>query len=163
MKRVFFLSVLCLTVSGLFGCVAATQNLETPNVPQGTATPNIPPLPTKIPVPSLTIQVPPPVDTMPTVVNKTPNAKETPITDETLLKLIEQAKIDLMQRADVVPDEITVKSAQAVEWRDSSLGCPMPGMMYAQMITPGYLIVLETNGKEYNYHASTTQVMYCEK
>ena len=85
------------------------------------------------------------------------------VSDPTLEKLIADAKQDLMQRANVPVDAITVVSAQPVEWRDSSLGCPIEGMMYAQVITPGYLIVLEANGQEYEYHASTTRVMYCEK
>ena len=44
-------------------------------------------------------------------------------------------------------------------WRTSSLGCifitgscPQPGFMYAQVITPGYRVVLEYAGKQYIYH-----------
>jgi hypothetical protein len=85
------------------------------------------------------------------------------ITDPNLLKLVNDAKADLTTRANVSPDAIRIKSAEAVEWRDSSLGCPMEGMMYTQVITPGYLIVLEAAGKEWNYHASTNRVMYCAK
>ena len=36
-------------------------------------------------------------------------------------------------------------------------------MMYAQVITPGYRIVLEVDGKSYEYHADTQRhVVYCE-
>jgi hypothetical protein len=83
------------------------------------------------------------------------------INDPTLLKLVNDAKADLATRAQVSPDAIVVKSAQAVEWRDSSLGCPIPGQMYLQVITPGYLIVLEAAGKEWNYHAGRNNVKYC--
>lgn len=85
------------------------------------------------------------------------------ITDATLLKLIDEAKADLVPRANVSLDAITLKSAEAREWRDSSLGCPQEGMMYAQVITPGYFIVLEAAGKEWNYHASMNRVMWCAK
>lgn len=85
------------------------------------------------------------------------------ISDPTLLKLVNEAKADLTTRANVVPGEITVKKAEAVEWQDASLGCPKPGIFYAQMITPGYLIVLEAGGKEWQYHASTTSVMWCDR
>ncbi len=85
------------------------------------------------------------------------------ITDPTLLKLVNEAKADLTTRAKVAPDAITLTSAQAVEWNDSSLGCPMEGQMYLQVITPGYLIVLEAAGKEWKYHASTNRVMWCDK
>ncbi|MDE0199460.1 MAG: hypothetical protein OXK78_14760 [Caldilineaceae bacterium] len=72
-----------------------------------------------------------------------------------LSRLVERASEDLMQTAGVVADEITVLSTEEVEWSDTSLGCPEPDGMYAQMITPGYLIVLETGGESYNYHTST--------
>ena len=72
-----------------------------------------------------------------------------------LSRLVERATEDLMQAANVASDEITVLSTEEVEWSDTSLGCPEPDGMYAQMITPGYLIVLETGGESYNYHTST--------
>ena len=72
-----------------------------------------------------------------------------------LSRLVERATEDLMQSANVASDEITVLSTEEVEWSDTSLGCPEPDGMYAQMITPGYLIVLETGGESYNYHTST--------
>lgn len=34
----------------------------------------------------------------------------------------------------------------------ASLGCPQPGMVYAEVLTPGYLILLEANNDEYEYH-----------
>jgi hypothetical protein len=41
---------------------------------------------------------------------------------------------------------------RAVEWRDGSLGCAQAGMMYPQVITPGYRIVLSADGVKYEYH-----------
>ena len=32
-------------------------------------------------------------------------------------------------------------SSESVQWSDASLGCPQEGMMYAQVITPGYKLV----------------------
>jgi hypothetical protein len=46
-----------------------------------------------------------------------------------------------------------VVRVEAVEWPDTSLGCPKPGEFYAQVITPGYLIVLAVDGEEIEYHA----------
>ncbi|HZQ10608.1 MAG TPA: hypothetical protein VFD70_28775 [Anaerolineae bacterium] len=86
----------------------------------------------------------------------------TAVTDPTLVQLIAQAKADLAQRVSAPSDSITVKSTQAMEWSDASLGCPKPGVMYIQVITPGYLIVLQAGGKDYNYHTSLTQVVLCE-
>jgi hypothetical protein len=62
------------------------------------------------------------------------------------------ALADLAAKLSVAPEAITVKSVEPIEWPDASLGCPQPGMMYAQVITPGYRIVLEVDGKSYEYH-----------
>jgi len=43
----------------------------------------------------------------------------------------------------VDPSAITVVWVETKEWPDTSLGCPEPGMMYTQVITPGYLVVLD--------------------
>ncbi len=77
--------------------------------------------------------------------------------------VVNQAQADLASRLGVSESAIVVKTVQAQEWPDASLGCPKPGIMYAQVITPGYLIVLEANGKQYEYHASGTRAVLCTK
>lgn len=58
---------------------------------------------------------------------------------------------------------IVVQSVEAVDWPDSSLGCPAPGKMYAQAIKPGFLIILTLDGSEYEYHTNEdTHVVLCE-
>ena len=74
------------------------------------------------------------------------------VVDDPLSRLVERATEDLMQAANTAAEEITVVSTEEMEWSDTSLGCPEPDGMYAQMITPGYLIVLETGGESYKYH-----------
>lgn len=59
---------------------------------------------------------------------------------------------DLVQRIAVKRTAVYVLRAQAVEWPDTSLGCPKEGMMYAQVITPGFLILLSAEGRVYEYH-----------
>jgi hypothetical protein len=56
----------------------------------------------------------------------------------------------------ISPDEITIQSFEPVDWPDTSLGCPEPGMMYAQVITPGYAFVLEAAGEQYEVHTDQT-------
>ena len=71
---------------------------------------------------------------------------------------------DLIQRAGVAVDAITVVSGEAVEWPDGGVGCPRPGAMYPQVITPGYKLVLAANGREYNYHSSEQGPFFlCER
>jgi hypothetical protein len=77
--------------------------------------------------------------------------------------LVEKARQDAARRAGVARDQVTVKSVRAVQWSDSSLGCPEPGMMYAQVITPGYLISLDAGGKTYVYHSDERdRVVTCD-
>lgn len=48
--------------------------------------------------------------------------------------------------------EVTVVSSEAVEWPDACLGVTLEDEMCAQVITPGYKIVLSANGNTYTYH-----------
>ncbi|MCX7707861.1 MAG: hypothetical protein N2204_07620 [Anaerolineae bacterium] len=68
---------------------------------------------------------------------------------------------DLAGRLGIPESAITVRAVEAVEWPDASLGCPRPGMMYAQVITPGYRIVLEAGGRTYDYHTSQSHAVLC--
>jgi len=73
------------------------------------------------------------------------------------------AKADLAQQSGVPVDQIKLVSMEAVEWSDTSLGCPQEGYMYAQVITPGYVMVLEAQGQSYEYHTdTTTSVVWCQ-
>lgn len=83
--------------------------------------------------------------------------------DQTDNPIIVQAKEDLAKRLGVQISEIELLSFEEVVWPDSSLGCPQPGMAYAQMLTPGFLIILSVDDQAYEYHASRgTEVIYCE-
>ena len=59
---------------------------------------------------------------------------------------------DLAGRLGVGASTITVTRHEEVSWSDGSLGCPKPGYVYTQAITPGYLIVLTVDGRDYEYH-----------
>lgn len=69
--------------------------------------------------------------------------------------LVDRAKRDLAVQQNTNADAVTLVSAEYRDWPDSALGCPRPGMMYAQVITPGYLITLEHDGATYEYHTDT--------
>lgn len=82
--------------------------------------------------------------------------------DPTLARLIEMAKEDLAQRLSVTATSINLMEIEEVEWSDSSLGCPQPGMEYLQVITPGYRILLESNGSQHEYHSNRdAHLVYC--
>lgn len=66
--------------------------------------------------------------------------------------LVEAVMADLAQQRSLPADEISVVSVEPQQWSDASLGCPQEGFMYAQVVTPGYLIILEAGGQQYAYH-----------
>jgi hypothetical protein len=51
-------------------------------------------------------------------------------------------------------DQVTVIRAQRVMWSDASLGCPSGGVSYIQVLTPGYWVVLEAEGIEYDFRSA---------
>lgn len=78
--------------------------------------------------------------------------------------MVELSKQALARELNIKPEEIAVVGVTATEWNDGSLGCPKPDMMYLQVITPGYQIVLEAQGQTYNYHTDTrSQVVRCDE
>jgi hypothetical protein len=72
------------------------------------------------------------------------------------------AVADLAAHLGIAVDAITVISVEQVEWSDASLGCAKPGQMYAQVVTPGYRIVLEAGGQTYEYHTGEGRVVRCK-
>jgi len=80
----------------------------------------------------------------------------------TLQNLTELAREDLAKRLSIPITKISLLEAKKVTWSDSSLGCPQDGFVYAQILTPGYLIVLEHDNNRYEYHAGKgPNVIYC--
>lgn len=65
-----------------------------------------------------------------------------------------QAAEEAAAAANVAVDQVSLMRASAVTWSDSSLGCPEPDMMYTQVLTPGYWLVLSAGGQEFDFRAS---------
>lgn len=59
---------------------------------------------------------------------------------------------DLASRLDIDRAEIEVVAFEAVTWRDGSLGCPQPDMMYTQALVDGYVVQLRAGEETYQYH-----------
>ncbi len=74
------------------------------------------------------------------------------------------ARADLAQRLDVEPEAIKVISVEEVTWPDASLGCPQPGRTYAQGVTPGFRVVLESSPGRAVYHTDRARALIlCEE
>jgi hypothetical protein len=75
---------------------------------------------------------------------------------------VESIAIDTLAAELKIPkDRIQVDSVRAVEWRDSSIGCPKPDFAYMQVITPGHEVRLHADGKAYVVHEARNQAFVC--
>ena len=61
----------------------------------------------------------------------------------------------------IAPETIEVDTVRAVEWRDSSLGCPKPGIAYRDVITPGYKVVLRVGKQIHVVHEAGERAIVC--
>lgn len=68
--------------------------------------------------------------------------------------MVERAATALAADLGIERGAVTVTRVERTEWPDSSLGCPEPGKAYLQVITPGYRVVLDANGRSYEYHTN---------
>ena len=90
------------------------------------------------------------------------NPQNAEISDQN--EMVEKAKEDLAQKLSFSSNDIHVKNITKKEWGDASLGCSQAGMAYIQLVTPGYQILLETNGKTYDYRSDLEgRVELCAK
>lgn len=91
-------------------------------------------------------------------------ATTAPVTGEVPAALMDQARSDLAKRTGLDPATFSTVRAEQVVWADGSLGCPAPGTMYTQMVTPGYWIQLDAGGKTYDYRSTDAgPVSLCEQ
>jgi hypothetical protein len=77
---------------------------------------------------------------------------------------IDAALADAANRLGVPRAQLRAARVERREWPDASLGCPQPGMMYAQVITPGYLVVVAGASKQLEYHTDTRgRAVFCRE
>ena len=58
------------------------------------------------------------------------------------------AKDIVARERGIDPAEVVIVSVEAMEFTDSSLGCPQPDMSYLQVITSGYKVIANTPTEE---------------
>lgn len=63
-------------------------------------------------------------------------------------------RADAARRAGGAESAVKVTSVQPVTWPDASIGCPQPGLLYAQVLVPGWRVVLDAGGRRFDYHAA---------
>jgi inhibitor of cysteine peptidase len=67
---------------------------------------------------------------------------------------VEAARAALAQAEQVAETEIVVREVTAVEWSNACLGAAAADEMCAEVITPGYKVVLAWDGAVYTYHTN---------
>ena len=68
----------------------------------------------------------------------------------------------LNEQFKIASADVTVKEVTPMSWPDASLGCPRIGVMYIQVVTPGYQIVLDADGRTFTFHTDAKdRVVLC--
>lgn len=77
-------------------------------------------------------------------------------------EIITRAKKDLARLRGISSEKIVLKHVEAVTWPDTSLGYPQAGMVYAQIVTPGYRLLLSVETADFEYRTdSHLRIIYC--
>lgn len=80
--------------------------------------------------------------------------------------VVDAALTDAATHLSVGKDQLRVDQVEPRQWPDSSLGCPQPGQLYSQIVTPGYLIIISSSsaGKQLEYHTDArSRVTLCHE
>jgi hypothetical protein len=73
---------------------------------------------------------------------------------------IAEAMIDLAAR-DIPGEAVDLVGLLALDWPDSSLGCPQADGEYEEAVTPGYRMVFKVGDDRIMYHTSTRTIKRC--
>lgn len=98
-------------------------------------------------------QVPTPEPKAPVSPTPQPTPVPTPPWPAESQPLIDLAVADLAGMVNASVDRIAVVRVEAVDWPDGCLGCAKAGEFCTEAIVPGYRVVLEVGGQEYEYRA----------
>ena len=85
------------------------------------------------------------------------------VTGEVPSDIMEKILVDLAERTGAEEGDIKIIQTEARVWNDGSLGCPMPGEVYIQILVSGYRVVFQVEGVEYDYRmADSGHFKLCE-
>lgn len=69
--------------------------------------------------------------------------------------LLDAIVADAAERTGVDSAQVEIVSITEETFNDSSLGCPEPGQVYTQVITPGHIVIVRAGGAELDYRVGT--------
>ncbi len=61
----------------------------------------------------------------------------------------------------IAKDQVFVDTVRTVEWRDSSLGCPKPGVAYLDVISSGHRVTLRVDRQVHVVHEAGNRAFVC--
>jgi hypothetical protein len=79
----------------------------------------------------------------------------------TVVDLVLKARADLEKRLGEAAQRARLTAVHRTTWPDTSLGCPRPDGVYAQVRTEGYRLELELDGRRCTYHSDLRRVVRC--
>jgi hypothetical protein len=75
---------------------------------------------------------------------------------------VQQALVRAALDHGVGPSEISLVRYTALGWPSPALGCPSEGKLYPQVVTPGFLVVVNVAAQLVDYHTDrATTVVRC--
>ena len=80
-------------------------------------------------------------------------------TEEQRADIVARARSHLAERLGIYTDAIETRSVEAVDWPDACLGVTAKGVFCAQVVTPGYRIVLAFDGTDYEYRSDRYEMV----
>jgi hypothetical protein len=87
---------------------------------------------------------------------RVPHQEEVMVTGEVPGAILDPIIEDVVAHTGADREDIEILRTESVAWRDGSLGCPEPGMMYTQALVNGYWVVLRYGAQEYDYRVSSS-------
>ena len=86
-----------------------------------------------------------------------------PINPDEFAQVLELAKLDMAERLGLSDtDAISLRKLGKMEWGNTSLGNPQPGILYAQVIVPGFKMLLEADSAFSVYHTSLEEAVFVD-
>ena len=77
-------------------------------------------------------------------------------------KVSDQARAEAARQLQAQPGEFTVVTVEPTQWTDSSLGCGKPGARSAQVMTKGYTVLLERQGRRHQVNIAGSHAVMCD-
>ncbi|MGH8240129.1 MAG: hypothetical protein ACREXP_24375 [Steroidobacteraceae bacterium] len=73
----------------------------------------------------------------------------------------EQARAEAARQLKAPLSEFTVVTIEPTQWSDSSLGCGKANSMYTEVVSSGYIVVLEREGERHQVNVAGSRAVMC--